>query len=72
MTPAEAWAAFDGLLPDMIAPARRCLACGERVPEEPARWMAEEHAQMRQVFFDLVKRVAAAEVRKALEARRQP
>lgn len=72
MTPAEAWSAFDGLLPDMIAPARRCLGCGERVPEEPACWMAEEHAQMRQVFFDLVKRVAAAEVRKALEARRQP
>jgi hypothetical protein len=65
VTPAEAWAAFDGLLPDMITPARRCLACGERVPEEPARWMKEEHAQMKQVFLDLVRRVAAAEVRKA-------
>ena len=59
MTPEEAWAAFEGLMPAKLVPARRC-ECGQRVPEEYAIWHAEELHQMRSVFLDLYRRCSAA------------
>jgi hypothetical protein len=50
------WFEFRQSIPRKLVPARRC-DCGARVPEEYATWHAEELAQMREAFFDVLKRL---------------